>query len=59
MMERGLTIPTVRFYGRKRIKDFGLFNIRERVHHIGGHIEVESSPGHGTRVTVVAPLKRE
>jgi len=36
---------------------FGLFSIRERLEHLGGHIEIESEPGSGTRVTLVAPLK--
>ena len=36
---------------------FGLFSIRGRLEQIGGHIEIESEPGHGTRVTVMAPLK--
>ena len=36
---------------------FGLFSIRVRLEPLGGHMEVESKPGHGTRVTLVAPLK--
>jgi PAS domain S-box-containing protein len=38
---------------------FGFFSIRERLNYIGGQIEIKSEPGHGTRVTVVAPLKIE
>ena len=38
---------------------FGLFSIRERLGHIGGHLEVESKPGLGTRVTLVAPIEQE
>ena len=34
---------------------FGLFSIQERLMHIGGHMEVESAPGKGTRITVWAP----
>ncbi len=37
--------------------EFGLFSIRERLKQLGGNIEIESVPGHGTRVTLVAPLK--
>ncbi len=37
----------------------GLFNIRERLNHIGGHLEIQSEPGHGTRVTIVVLLKPE
>ncbi len=35
---------------------FGLFNIRERLSHLGGGIEIESGHGQGTEVTLVAPL---
>jgi PAS domain S-box-containing protein len=37
---------------------FGLFSIRERLEELGGHLEIDSEPGHGTRVTLMAPLKR-
>ena len=36
---------------------FGLFSIYERLKYLGGHVQVESSPGQGTRFTLVAPLK--
>jgi signal transduction histidine kinase len=35
---------------------FGLFNIRERLDHIGGSVDIRSRPGRGTRVTLIAPL---
>jgi signal transduction histidine kinase len=35
---------------------YGLFSIRERLHHLGGSLGIESNPGEGTRVTVAAPL---
>ncbi len=38
---------------------FGLFSIHERLKYINGYINVESVPGHGTRVTIVVPLKLE
>ena len=38
---------------------FGLFSIRERLEQLEGYLEVESKPGHGTRVTLIAPLKHE
>jgi signal transduction histidine kinase len=37
---------------------FGLFSIRERLDHLGGRFEIESRPGHGTRVIVSAPLQQ-
>jgi PAS domain S-box-containing protein len=35
---------------------FGLFNVRHRLELLGGYMEVESTPGVGTRVLVRAPL---
>ncbi len=34
---------------------FGLLNMRERLHFIGGELEVQSAPGRGTRITLLAP----
>ena len=34
---------------------FGLFSIRERLSYIGGTLEITSSPGGGTRVSMVSP----
>lgn len=36
---------------------FGLFSIRERLSILGGKFEVHSSPGQGTRTTIVAPIR--
>jgi len=38
---------------------FGLFSIRERLTHVGGRFALESQPGQGTKVTLVAPLRQE
>ncbi len=35
---------------------FGLFNIRERLDHFDGSIDVRSRPGEGTRITLSAPV---
>jgi signal transduction histidine kinase len=35
---------------------FGLFSTRERLHGIGGSLEINSKPGRGTKVTIEAPL---
>ena len=35
---------------------FGLFSVSERLDHLGGHFEIKSKPGHGTRVAILAPL---
>jgi PAS domain S-box-containing protein len=34
---------------------FGLFSIRERIHHMGGRFDLNSRPGEGTQVRVVLP----
>jgi len=39
--------------------EFGLFSIRERLEQLGGHIEIESKPGRGTKITMTAPLRYE
>ena len=36
---------------------FGLWSIRERVLLLGGSLDVETSPGQGTRITLVAPIR--
>ncbi len=37
-------------------RSFGLFNIQERASDLGGRVDVVSSPGRGTSVTVVLPF---
>jgi signal transduction histidine kinase len=34
---------------------FGLFNIRQRLRHLGGNITIQSEPGSGTRVVMQLP----
>ncbi len=36
---------------------FGLFSIRERLESIGGRFRFESSPGRGTKVTLIVPIQ--
>ena len=36
---------------------FGIFSIRERLHYLGGRLEVNSEEGKGTRITLTVPLK--
>ncbi|MDH4320879.1 MAG: DUF3365 domain-containing protein [Desulfobulbaceae bacterium] len=38
---------------------FGLFSIRERLSLLGGALEIASTPGSGTRLTMTAPLRQE
>ena len=37
---------------------FGLFSIRERLKHLGGSLECDSQQGCGTRISLVAPMKK-
>jgi PAS domain S-box-containing protein len=39
-------------------KGFGLFSIQERLQGLGGSMLMESAPGHGTCITLVAPQAR-
>jgi len=36
---------------------FGLFSIQVRIEFLGGHMEIESSPGGGARITIRLPVK--
>jgi PAS domain S-box-containing protein len=38
---------------------FGLFSIRERLHYLGGRMDVESETGQGTRVTILVPFEHD
>jgi PAS domain S-box-containing protein len=53
----GAGFDTSKIYRWNMAEGFGLFSIRERLEHLGGYLEIVSQPGHGTRVTLVAPLK--
>ena len=40
-------------------RSFGLFSIREWLKRLGGEIRMESTPGRGSTMTLISPLKRE
>ncbi len=40
----------------RRGSGFGLFSLRERLSYIGGSLQLDSRPGEGTRVTLIAPV---
>jgi PAS domain S-box-containing protein len=35
---------------------FGLSNVQRRIEHLGGSLTIDSRPGRGTRITILAPL---
>jgi PAS domain S-box-containing protein len=47
--------PPAEGFGSGKTAGFGLFSIRERLSYLGGSVEIESKPGEGTQVTLVAP----
>jgi len=42
-------------YSENRIC-LGLFSIKERIEYLGGSMEIDSKPGHGTRVNLIVPV---
>ena len=37
---------------------YGLRSIRETLGKLRGHIDIDSGPGQGTRITIILPLRR-
>ncbi len=53
----GLTQPSrAKSFKMSKAEGFGLLSVRERLSYIGGEMRIESVPGDGTLVTLVAPL---
>lgn len=42
---------------REKTGGFGLLNARRRMEHIGGVVQIDSTPGSGTSVTLLAPVR--
>ncbi len=38
---------------------FGLYSLSERIQNFGGKLAIASSPGHGTKITITAPVQTE
>ncbi len=56
--DNGIGFDTAQMHlSRKTDKGFGLFSIQERMHHHGGNFHIESTPGSGTKATLITPLK--
>lgn len=57
ILDRGQGFDLTRVNGRG--SHFGLQTMRERAESVGGHLTIETAPGHGTVVTVQLPVGRE
>jgi len=56
----GVGFDVAQLYSQDRMTGgFGLFNMRERLNHIGGHFDIVSRAGKGTRITLVVPITHE
>jgi len=54
----GVGFAPSRIYSSKNVgKGFGLFSIEERLAQLGGNFIIVSKPGHGTRASLIVPLK--
>ena len=49
--------PTTGVSRKGETRGFGLFSIRERMHHLGGDFEIDSGPEMGCRIVVTVPVK--
>ncbi len=49
--------PAARAREGERPAGFGLFSIRERLSLAGGRVDLDSQPGHGTRIKLLAPMQ--
>jgi PAS domain S-box-containing protein len=54
---RGFDPDAIKKADRPTPGGFGLFSIQQRLSYMGGKMEIDSSPGNGTRVILLAPLE--
>lgn len=45
-------------YDPEKYSCFGLFSISERIHYLGGFVDISSKPGYGTEITLSLPHNR-
>jgi PAS domain S-box-containing protein len=50
----GFNAPGTAFPTSKS-NSFGLFSIKERLNYVGGHLDIKTAPGNGTRITLHIP----
>ncbi len=56
--DTGAGFDTVRLEaGLSTAEGFGLFSLRERLKFLKGRMEIQSEPGHGSRFTIVVPMR--
>jgi len=55
----GFDVDKVFLSSAKNGGGFGFFSIRERLEELGGNLKIDSKHGHGTKVTLIAPLKEQ
>ncbi len=48
--------PSDRLRRQDSATGYGLFSIRERIEQLGGHLEIDSSPGCGVRTSLTVPI---
>ena len=53
----GFIVPGTGFPASKS-NSFGLFSIKERLNYVGGHLDIKTAPGKGTRITLHIPHKQ-
>ena len=53
--DEGTGFDTERLTAKGRLNGIGLLNLRERLNMLGGQLEIDSSPGRGSRITIVIP----
>ena len=57
VVDDGVGFPPEEGAGRPlTTRGFGLFSVRERLHYLGASLVIDSTPGRGSRITLVAPL---
>lgn len=55
--DQGLGFDVVALQQPSSRLSFGIYSIRERMHLIGGKLQIDSAPGAGTRVTLQIPVR--
>ena len=55
---RGFDTDQLKIRGRDAVT-FGLFNIQQRLYHIGGAVDIHTGPGRGTRISLRIPSAKD